>query len=119
MRRYDALARHERAQHADSQIKVFNLGIVSTIWYPPGCGKSTKKKGGIWERMYLLGLSFPRERAIIGDDNEIRCLQGGVKVPTGGTVRERLSERVRQLTRRNSGTDSNSLDGRRRAGTLV
>ncbi len=29
MRRYDALARHERAQHADSQIKVFNLGIVS------------------------------------------------------------------------------------------
>ena len=28
MRRYDALARHERAQHADSQIKVFNLGIV-------------------------------------------------------------------------------------------
>ena len=28
MRRHDALARHERAQHADSQIKVFNLGIV-------------------------------------------------------------------------------------------
>ena len=31
MRRYDALARHARAQHADSQIKVFNLGIVSGI----------------------------------------------------------------------------------------
>ena len=31
MRRYDALARHERAQHADSQIKVFNLGIVSQL----------------------------------------------------------------------------------------
>ena len=33
MRRYDALARHARAQHADSQIKAFNLGIVSKRGY--------------------------------------------------------------------------------------
>lgn len=51
----------------------------------------------------------------MGVNNEIRCLQGGVKVPTGGTVRERFGLGQRQLTRCNSGTDSDSLDGRRRA----
>ena len=40
--------------------------------------------------MSLLGLAFPRKEAIIEVDNEIQCLQGGVKVPTGGTVRERF-----------------------------
>ena len=50
-------------------------------------------------------------------DNEIRCLQGGVQVPTGGRVRERFGFQ-RQLIRCDSGTDSNSLDGRRRAGTF-
>ena len=51
-------------------------------------------------------------------DNEIRCLQGGVQVPTGGKVRERFGFGRRQLIRCDSGTDSNSLDGRRRAGTF-
>ena len=64
-----------------------------------------------------MGLAFLQEVAIIEDDNWIRCLQGGVKVPTGGTVRERFGPGRRQLTRCDSGTDSDSLDGRRRAGT--
>ena len=29
-------------------------------------------------------------------NNEIRCLQGGVKVPTGGKVREPLGHRPRR-----------------------
>ena len=50
MRRDDALARHERAQHADTQIKVFNLGIVSDVVFldshkkepPPHCCRGGK-----------------------------------------------------------------------------
>lgn len=43
------------------------------------------------------------------ENNEIECLQGGVKVPTGGIVRER----PRPQNRLDSGTDSYSLDERR------
>lgn len=43
------------------------------------------------------------------ENNEIECLQGRVKVPTGGIVRERL----RLQNRLDSGTDSYSLDERR------
>ena len=64
------------------------------------------------------GVAFLAKGGIIESDNEIRCLQGGVKVPTGGRVRERFGSDRRQLTRCDSGTDSDSLDGRRRAGTF-
>ena len=41
-------------------------------------------------------------------DNEIRCLQGGVQVPTGGRVRERFGFQ-RQLIRCDSGSDSKAF----------
>ena len=47
----------------------------------------------------------------VENNGMIFCLRGGVQVPTGGIVRER---RDRRRNRRNSGTDSNSLDERRR-----
>ena len=62
-----------------------------------------------------MGVAFFGEGDIIELDNEIKCLQGGVKVPTGGIVRERFGPCQRQPTRCDSGTDSDSLDGRRRA----
>ena len=40
--------------------------------------------------MVKLGVAFLAKDSIIRMDNEIRCLQGGVKVPTGGIVRERF-----------------------------
>lgn len=40
--------------------------------------------------MSILGLVFPTKEGIIKTNNEIKCLQGGVKVPTGGIVRERF-----------------------------
>jgi hypothetical protein len=43
-----------------------------------------------------LVVAFFPEEDIIESDNEIRCLQGGVKVPTGGTVREQLASFERQ-----------------------
>ena len=77
-----------------------------------------KTVGEVWDGCLILGLAFLKRPSIIEADNEIKCLQGGVKVPTGGIVRERFGFRQRQLTRRNSGTDSESLDGRRRADAL-
>ena len=40
--------------------------------------------------MVKLVLDFLKKEDIIKADNEIKCLQGGVKVPTGGIVRERF-----------------------------
>lgn len=40
--------------------------------------------------MSILGLAFPAKDDIIKISNEIKCLQGGVKAPTGGIVRERF-----------------------------
>ena len=107
MRRYDALARHERAQHADSQIKVFNLGIVSmterrdvygsfrrVLWRRPLRRRVFRRRTG---RRRLLRRVLWRRRPVLRG----RRAHGGLRgVPARGELLRRGLPARRQLLRR-------------------
>ena len=80
-----------RGHGASSPFGFRAFHTVCSLWYTGGCRKSTKTKRENLALWYRLVVAFFPEEDIIESDNEIRCLQGGVKVPTGGTVRERLA----------------------------